>query len=54
MASGDNVIVDRGFRETLELLKSYGYEPYMPPYLQSGQLQHEITEANIDHSCTKT
>ena len=30
MALGDNVIVDRGFRELLELLKLYGYEPYMP------------------------
>ena len=38
MASGDNVIVDRGFRETLDPLKSYGYEPYMPSYLQRGQL----------------
>lgn len=50
----DNFIVDRGFRDVLDLLKSSGYEPRMPSYLKAGQSQHESPEANTDRQCTKT
>lgn len=50
----DSFIVDRGFRDVLELLKSSGYEPHMPSYLQAGQSQHESVTANDDRRCTKT
>ena len=50
----DNFIVDRGFRDVLDLLKSSGYEPHMLSYLKAGQSQHESIEANSDRRCTKT
>ena len=50
----DNFIVDRGFRDVLDLLKSSGYEPHMPSYLKAGQSQHECPEANDYRRCTKT
>ena len=54
LEESDNFIVDRGFRDVLELLKSSGYEPFMPSYLKSGQSQHDTIEANNDRKCTKT
>ena len=38
----------------LELLKSSGYEPYMPSYMKPGQSQHDTDTANVDRFCTKT
>ena len=49
----DIFIVDRGFRDVLGLLKSSGYEPHMPSYLQSNESQHESFSANHDRRCTK-
>ena len=50
----DIFIVDRGFRDVLELLESSGFESHMPSYLKQGQTQHEGIEANNDRRCTKT
>ena len=54
LEESDNFIVDRGFRDVLELLKSSGYEPYMPSYMKPGQSQHDTDTANVDRFCTKT
>ena len=54
LEESDNFIVDRGFRDVLELLKSSGYEPFMHSYLKSGQSQHDTIAANDDRKCTKT
>ena len=50
----DIFIVERRFRDVLGLLKSSGYEPHMPSYLQSSESQHESFSANHDRRCTKT
>ena len=50
----DILIVDRGFRDVLELMKSSGYEPFMHSYLKSGQSEHDTIAANDDRKCTKT
>ena len=50
----DHFIVDRGFRDVLELLRSSGYSPVMPSYLKQGETQHECQTANEDRQCTKT
>ena len=50
----DNLIVDRGFRDVLDLLRSSGYEPHMPSYMKPGQSQHDTATANKDRRCTKT
>ena len=54
LEEADNFIVDRGFRDVLELLKSSGYESYMPSYMKPGHSQHDTAAANVDHMCTKT
>ena len=38
----------------LELLKTSGYESYMPSYMKPGQSQHDTAAANVDRMCTKT
>ena len=50
----DISIVDRGFKDVLGLLKSSGYEPHMPAYLQLNESQHERFSSNDDRRCTKT
>ena len=37
LEDSDNCIVDRGFRDVLDLLKTSGYKPYMPSYMKPGQ-----------------
>ena len=54
LEEADNFIVDKGFRDVLELLKTSGYESYMPSYMKPGQSQHDTAAANVDRMCTKT
>ena len=54
LEESDDFIVDRGFKDVLELLKSSVYEPFMPSYLKSSQPQHDTIAANDDRKCTKT
>ena len=54
LQENDVIIVDRGFRDVLQLLKSAGYDPKMPSYLPKGQTQLTTESANEDRQCTKT
>ena len=49
----DVFIVDRGFRDVLEFLRSLGFQCEMPCYLQKGQSQHTVEEANSSRLITK-
>lgn len=50
----DTIIVDRGFRDVLDLLESAGYKTEMPSFLPKGETQHSTLTANEDRMCTKT
>ena len=50
----DVLIVDRGFRDVLNLLGSAGYDAKMPSYIPKGESQHSAASANANRLCTKT
>ena len=50
---GDVMIVDRGFRDVVQVFSDLGYEPQMPVYLPKGQKQHTTKEANETRLVTK-
>lgn len=43
---GDYVIVDRGFRDSLDLIDSLLLKSKMPHFLEKNKKQHTIEEAN--------
>ena len=50
---GDNMVLDRGFRDIVKVFSDLGYEPKMPVYLPKGQKQHTTQEANDARLVTK-
>ena len=53
LAPGDVMVVDRGFRDTLDDLNWFGYETKMPRFLEKHQKQFTTTEANETRLITK-
>ena len=53
-SEGDTMIVDRGFRDAVDIFTDLGWEAKMPAYLKKGQKQHTTQEANEARSVTKT
>jgi DDE superfamily endonuclease len=49
----DLLILDRGFRDVIELIESSGVETVSPPFLKEGQLQFTPDEANQSRRVTK-
>ena len=54
LEANDNMIVDRGFRDALDLLAKLGYDARMPSFLPTGKSQLDSSTANSDRCCTKT
>lgn len=50
---GDIMIVDRGFRDVMEVFCDLGYEVKMPEFLTKGKKQHDAIEANRSRMVTK-
>ena len=48
------MIVDRGFRDIIEVLQQLGYEVHMPAFLKKGEKQHSTADINLSRLCTKT
>lgn len=53
LQEGDLFIVDRGFRDSVEMVESLGFRAEMPEYLKKGQKQHTTEEANHSRLVTK-
>ena len=53
LRSGDILVLDRSFRDFLPLLRSLGYETYMPKFLNKNQNQFSTSEANENRLTTK-
>ena len=53
LAPGDVIVVDRGFRDTLDDLNRFGYETRMPKFLGKHQKQFTTIEANETRLITK-
>ncbi|XP_069109614.1 uncharacterized protein [Argopecten irradians] len=49
----DLLVVDRGFRDSLDFLNDLGLKCKMPPFLNRGQKQHPTEEANSSRLITK-
>ena len=47
------MIVDRGFRDVIEVLQNLGYDAHMPNFLKRGEKQHSTIEINSTRLCTK-
>ncbi|KAK3108477.1 hypothetical protein FSP39_008804 [Pinctada imbricata] len=50
---GDVCVVDRGFRDVLEVFEEMGLESKMPAFLGKGLSQHSLAEANSSRIVTK-
>ena len=48
------MIVDRGFRDIIEVLQQLGYEVHMPAFLKKGEKQLSTADINLSRLCTKT
>ncbi|XP_033726042.1 uncharacterized protein LOC117315788 [Pecten maximus] len=53
LQTDDLLVVDRGFRDSLEFLSELGIKYQMPTFLQKGQKQHTTEEANASRLVTK-
>jgi hypothetical protein len=53
LQEGDVFIVDRGFRDSLELLADLGIQAEMPTLLSKGQKQMSTEDANTSRLVTK-
>lgn len=49
----DDGVVDDGFRDSVNFLKSYGLQVEMPYHLSKGSSQHSTEEANVSCLVTK-
>ncbi|VDI08019.1 Hypothetical predicted protein [Mytilus galloprovincialis] len=49
----DILIVDRGFRDSLDLLNELGIKSEMPSFLGRGEKQHSVEESNTTRLVTK-
>lgn len=49
----DIFVVDRGFRDSLDMLENIGMKAKMPHFLSKGQKQHSTSEANATRLVTK-
>jgi hypothetical protein len=47
------IVVDRGFRDSVELLNDLGIKTEMPVFLKRGQKQHTVEESNSSRLVTK-
>ena len=47
------MIVDRGFRDVIEVFQDLGYETHMPALLRAGWKQHSTEDINRSRICTK-
>lgn len=54
MQPGDIVIVDRGYRDNIEMFERLGVVYYMPSLLKPGQKQFTTAEANASRIVTKS
>ena len=53
LSEGDVCVVDRGFRDVLDVFEDLGLETKMPAYLKKGISQHTAKEANESRLVTK-
>ena len=49
----DFMVVDRGFRDAVDILKDFGINAQMPHFLNKSQKQHTTEEANESRLVTK-
>lgn len=49
----DVLVVDRGFRDAVDILKDFGINAQMPHFLNKSQKQHTTEEANESRLVTK-
>ena len=53
LSEGDVCVVDRGFRDVLDVFENLGLETKMPSHLKKGLSQHTTEEANQSRLVTK-
>ena len=53
LAPSDVFVVDLGFRDSVDLIKSLGSQSESPEFLPKGQKQHSAEEANLSNLVPK-
>ena len=53
LGGNGHTIVDRGFRDVIEVFQDLDYETHTPSFLKKGDKQHSTADANNSRMCTK-
>ena len=53
LKEGDILVLDRGYRDVVDYIKSLGFDVAMPHYLKKGAKQHTTLESNESRMVTK-
>jgi hypothetical protein len=53
LGGNGHIIIDRGFRDVVEIFQNLGYETHMPSFLNNGEKQHSTIDINNSRMCTK-
>ena len=54
LKQADTFVVDRGFRNVLDYIRSFGIIKYMPSFLSRGEKKYTTSEANQNRFITKS
>ena len=49
-----HMIMDRGFRDVVQVFEDLGYETHLPAFLINGETQLSTEDIDIGRLCTKT
>jgi hypothetical protein len=53
LGGNGHFIVDRRFRDVVEVFQDLGYETHMPAFMKKGEKQHTTIDINNSRMCTK-
>ena len=54
LGGNGQMIIDRGFRDVIDVFVSLGYDAHMPAFLKKGDKQHQTTDINNTRLSTKS
>ena len=53
LGGNGHFVIDRGFRDVVQIFQNLGYETHMPSFLKNGEKQHSTVDINNSRMCTK-
>ena len=53
LGGNGHFVIDRGFRDVVQIFQNLGYETHMLSFLKNGEKQHSTVDINNSRMCTK-